>query len=314
MRRYVILAFLSVILVSSVTSCSQTEPENTVVVENTDEGYVLLVDGEPLMVEGMNWDYFPIGTNYEYSLWAQSDDFIKKALAAEMSMLQSMGVNAIRQYTGIPAKWITYIYDEYGIFTMLNHSFGRYGLEVDGKWEERTDYANPKHRAQLVKEVEELVREYKGTRGLLLYLLGNENNYGLFWEGAETEDIPSGDEEIEEQALAMYSLMNEACLAMKSVSSSHPIAICNGDLQFLELISRECPDVDIFGTNMYRGASFDDAFAVVKEMYRKPLLFTEFGADAWNAISNEEDQAAQAYYVVENWREIYLNAAGLGSE
>jgi hypothetical protein len=31
-----------------------------------------------------------------------------------------MGVNVIRQYTGIPAKWIQYIYENYGIYTMLN--------------------------------------------------------------------------------------------------------------------------------------------------------------------------------------------------
>jgi hypothetical protein len=310
--RYGFLILVAGMLLSALTFCAQTDCENTVVVERTDEGHLLLVDGEPLMVKGMNWDYFPIGTNYEYSLWAQSDDFITEALAEEMSMLQSIGVNAIRQYTGIPAKWITYIYDEYGIFTMLNHSFGRYGLEVEGEWVERTDYGDPKHRAQLLNEVEELVREYQDTRGLLLYLIGNENNYGLFWEGAETEDIPMENEAAEEQALAMYRLMNEACLTMKSVSTCRPIAICNGDLQFIELIARECPDADIFGTNMYRGASFGDAFSVVKEMYRKPLLFTEFGGDAWNAVSNAEDQAAQVYYLVENWREIYQNAAGLG--
>ena len=41
-------------------------------------------------------------------------------------------------------------------------------------------------------------------------------------------------------------------------------------------------------------------------------MFTEFGADAFNAIENEEDQESQAYYMVGNWKEIYENAAGLG--
>ncbi len=53
-------------------------------------------------------------------------------------------------------------------------------------------------------------------------------------------------------------------------------------------------------------------FEVVKEKLNMPLMFTEFGADAFNAIKNAEDQKAQAYYMVGNWKEIYENAAGLG--
>ena len=34
----------------------------------------------------------------------------------------------------------------------------------------------------LLRESIEMVNQYKDTPGLLLYLLGNENNYGLYWE------------------------------------------------------------------------------------------------------------------------------------
>ncbi|MEI2710569.1 MAG: glycoside hydrolase family 2 TIM barrel-domain containing protein [Chitinophagaceae bacterium] len=115
---------------------------------------------------------------------------LKAALDKEMSMLKNMGVNTIRQYTGVPAKWIKYIFENYGIYTMLNHSFGRYGLSIKGRWEANTDYSNPSVRELLLKETKEMVSQYKNTPGLLLFLLGNENNYGLFWRGAETENIP----------------------------------------------------------------------------------------------------------------------------
>lgn len=81
-------------------------PNNQVTVIHDDSGMRLQVDGKDFMVNGMNWDYFPIGTNYNYNLWKKSDAFIQKALDDEMSLLQAMGVNAIRVYTGIPAKWI----------------------------------------------------------------------------------------------------------------------------------------------------------------------------------------------------------------
>ncbi|MDG1373812.1 MAG: glycosidase [Flavobacteriaceae bacterium] len=283
---------------------------------NDDDGMKLVVNGEHFMINGMNWDYFPIGTNYSYSLWKQSDDVIKAALDAEMGLLKNMGVNVIRQYTGVQPKWIQYIYENYGIYTLLNHSFGRYGLTVNGAWEVVTDYRDPATQALLMSEATKMAQDYKDTPGLLMFLLGNENNYGLFWAGAETEDFPDEAEKIafigEERGRPMYKLMNDASIKMKTIDGSHPIAICNGDVLFIDIIAEECKNIDVFGTNMYRGASFTDAFKKVKEKLDMPIMLTEFGADSFNAIKNAEDQKMQAYYMVENWKDIYQNAAGLG--
>ena len=294
-----------------ITAMLFAQAERISVVNNT-QGVSLLVNGKSLMINGMNWDYFPIGTNFTYSLWAQPDDFIREALDAEMPLLKNMGVNAIRVYVGIQPKWIKYIYENYGIYTMLNHSFGRYGLTLNGNWVPNTDYGNPLAQELLLKEVTDLVKEYQNTPGLLLYLLGNENNYGLFWKGAETEDIPFDKRESTVGAKALYKLFNKAVLSMKEINNAHPVAICNGDLLFLDIIAAECKDIDILGLNMYRGASFGDAFQKTKEVLNKPILFTEFGSDAFNARTNKEDQQAQAYYLINNWKEIYENAAGVG--
>jgi hypothetical protein len=289
---------------------------NKVQVDNSIDGMRLKVDGKDFMINGMNWDYVPIGQNYSYSLWEQSDDLIKSALDSEMSLLKNMGVNTIRVYVGIQPKWIQYIYENYGIYTMLNNSFGRYGLTLNGAWTPVTDYRDPATQELLLSEVTEMATTYGNTPGLLMFLLGNENNYGLFWSGAETEDFPD-DKDLERQqgearGRPMYKLMNDAAVKMKSIDGSHPVAICNGDLLFADMVADECPDVDIYGTNMYRGKSFGDAFERVKNELNKPIMFTEFGADAFNALSNKEDQKAQAFYMVENWKEIYENAAGLG--
>jgi hypothetical protein len=285
---------------------------NRVAVSKSEFGMKLTVDGKDFIVNGMNWDYFPIGTNYSYSLWNQSDAFIKQALDDEMGLLKNMGVNTIRVYSGMPKKWIEYVYNNFGIYTMLNHSFGRYGLTIDGVWTPITEYANPKTKELLLKEVKEMASEYKDTKGLLLFLLGNENNYGLFWDGAETENIPIKDRKSTVRAVSMYKLFNEAVVAMKLIDQNHPIAICNGDLLFLDIIAAECKDVDILGSNVYRGVSFGDLFERVKKEYGKPVLLTEFGADAFNVMSNKEDQSAQAFYLKGNWNEIYENAAGMG--
>ena len=283
-----------------------------IAVVKSGKGVKLSINGNDFMINGMNWDYFPIGTNYSYSLWQQSDDFIQAALDAEMPMLKNMGVNAIRVYVGIQPKWIKYIYEKYGIYTMINHSFGRYGLTLNGTWVLNTEYSDQRVHDLLLKEVTNMVKEYQNTPGLLVYLLGNENNYGLFWRGAETENIPIEQRKSTAGAKALYNLFNEAAKAMKAIDTSRPIAICNGDLLFLDIIADECKDIDILGCNMYRGVSFGDAFQKVKKTFDKPLMFTEFGADAYNAVTNQEDQQSQHYYLVNNWKEIYENAAGLG--
>jgi hypothetical protein len=312
MKKLILGLFLCTLSLSAFTQVDRV----SVLMDNG--GSRLTVNGKEFMINGMNWDYFPIGTNYSYSLWKQPDDIIKAALDSEMSLLKSMGVNVIRQYTGVQPRWIAYIYENYGIYTMLNHSFGRYGLTINGVWTAVTDYRDPATQVLLMSEAKQMAEEYKNTPGVLLFLLGNENNYGLFWAGAETEDFPDSDEEKkfigEKRGRPMYKLMNDAAVAMKKIDPARPVAICNGDVLFIDIIAQECKDVDIYGVNMYRGVSFGDAFATVKDKLGKPILFTEFGADAFNAIENQEDQMSQAYYMVGNWKEIYANAAGLGLE
>jgi hypothetical protein len=299
------------LLLSSFTWSSSAQ-SNQVRVEQSQFGFKLMVDGKPMMINGINWDYFPVGTNYSFSLWNQTDEYIKYALDNEMALLKHMGINTIRVYTGIQQKWIKYIYETYGIYTMLNHSFGRYGLTLDGAWYPNTEYSDPRVKELLLKEVKQLANDYKDTPGLLLILLGNENNYGLFWGGAETEDIPIKDRKSTKRARSMYKLFNEASKLYNEIDNNHPVAICNGDLLFLEIIAEECKDVDILGINVYRGPSFSDLFDRVKKEYGKPVLLSEFGSDAFNARANKEDQKAQAKIDVENWKEIYANAAGMG--
>ena len=115
---------LATLALTTAAAAADTDVQTVRVVADA-EGRRLQVDGQDFMVFGMNWGYMPIGENYNYSLWTQPDDVIIDALAREMPLLQDMGVNVIRQYVGIPARWIRYIYEEYGIYTVLNHPVAR---------------------------------------------------------------------------------------------------------------------------------------------------------------------------------------------
>lgn len=160
--RFAVAALLSLTALPSHSLQAQTV---TVAADNA--GTRIQVDGRDLFVKGMNWDYFPVGQNYAYSLWTQPDATIAAALDREMSLLQSMGVNVIRQYAGVPPKWVKYIYEKYGIFTVLNHSLGRYGVTVNGVYTANTDYSDPRVRAQLTKEVTALVDEFRDRKSVV---------------------------------------------------------------------------------------------------------------------------------------------------
>ena len=65
--------FSILIFIVAFNACSQ---KNKVSILKNEQGMRLVVDGEDFMINGMNWDYYPIGTNYTYSLWQQTDQFI----------------------------------------------------------------------------------------------------------------------------------------------------------------------------------------------------------------------------------------------
>jgi len=303
------LGVLILAILSAVSAVAAVAPVVEIVTDAS--GSRLQVDGRDFMVLGMNWGYMPIGQNYSYAFWSQPDEMIRAALAKEMPLLKGMGVNVIRHYVGMPPRWVQYVYETYGISTMINHTVGRYGLTLDGVWHPNTDYSDPKVRAQLKGEITALVKEFEGTPGLLMWLLGNENNYGLSWSSFEIEALPEGDRNTA-RARHLYSLFGEIIADIKRLDPDRPVCMANGDLQYIDIIAEECVGLDVFGSNVYRGISARDFYQVVKDKLGVPTMFTEFGADAFNAVIMTEDQATQAKYLLGQWREIYEQSAGKG--
>ena len=198
---------------------------------------------------------------------------------------------------------------------MINPLVGRYGVDVDGVFIPVTNYEDPKIRAVLTKQTLDIVHQYKDTDGILLWLLGNENNYGLHWSSFEIEALPTEDQG-SAKAKFLYSLYGELIDAIHEIDSNHPVSIANGDLQYIDLIKEHCPNLDILGSNVYRGISARDLYDEVKQKLNIPVMYTEFGADAFDAKNMREDSQAQAYYLKGQWKELYLqsyNKGGVGN-
>ncbi len=313
--RHVLIGAFALLLVLAGLSATASAANGTrtmdVRVVSDASGQKLQLDGEDYMIFGMNWGYMPIGENYMYSLWNQPDDIIESVLDREMPLLVDMGVNSIRQYVGIPPQWVEYIYERYGITTVINHTVARYGYTLDGTWIPSVDYSDPRIRGAVTAEIVDWAELYRDTPGILMWLLGNENNYGLHWSSFEIEALPEGERETV-RARYLYTLYAEITNDIKRVDPGRLVAICNGDLQYIDIIAEECRDIDVLGTNVYRGISVRDLYDEVDEKLGIPVMFTEFGSDAYNAREMREDQIMQARYLVGQWEEIYEQSYGKG--
>ncbi len=170
---------LTIVILASYSAPAQAASEVTT--KKDADGWRLLVDGQDYYVKGMVWGYSPRGQNYSYNLWGESDDFIRKVLDYEFGLMQAAGINTIRSFNFMPPKWVTYVYREYGIMTVINPLMGRYGASINGKWVPNTDYSDPLTRATLKAEALEIVDKYKDVEGVLMFAFGNESNYGLYW-------------------------------------------------------------------------------------------------------------------------------------
>lgn len=309
------------------TTAGQAQTADKVTTYKDDSGWKLKVNGEDFYVKGVVWGYSPRGENWRYNLWGQSDEFIKTVLDQEFSLLKAANINAIRTFSDVPPKWITYIYQQYGIMTVVNPLFGRYGATINGVWVPNTNYQDPATRETLKAEFVSIVSKYKDVPGVLMFALGNESNYGLSWSSFEIENLPAG-EQNRGKAEYLYSLFNEAIQAGREVAPDHLYTIVNGGIGYLDLIAKYGSDWDLLGINAYQGVSFEgippetqakyqvgeSLWEDVRTKYGKPVIFFEFGSDAFNAREFREDQESQAHYLKSQWQEMYNKSYGQGEQ
>ena len=277
-------------------------------------GWKIQVDGKDHYVKGVVWGYTPRGENYTYSLWNKPEQHIRDVLDHEFTLMKAANINSIRAFSTIPPKWITYAYEEYGIMTAVNPLMGRYGANINGVWTPQTNYSDPVTREFLKAEVADIVKKYKGVPGVLMVALGNESNYGLEWAADfEIENLPEG-EQHKEKAKHLYSLYYEVIKQGKETDPDRLFSIVNGDLQYIDLVKEYVTNLDVMGVNAYRGINFTSLWKDVEEKLDLPVLFFEFGADAFNSKEFVEDQKSQALFLQGQWQEMYNKSYGNGQE
>jgi len=140
-----------------------------------------------------------------------------------------------------------------------------------------TVYSNSEKSLDTAAQEVNLVKHHPA---ILMWAVGNEWNYNGCY-----------------QQLDQYSCgqkLNEAAKRIKQLDTNHLVASVYGEVPPVDVI-QSLDAVDVWGINYYDELSFGDLFKRFSERSMKPLFIGEYGADAYDANVNSENEAAQAH-------------------
>ncbi|MFA5286877.1 MAG: hypothetical protein WC394_01215 [Candidatus Omnitrophota bacterium] len=308
MKKFYFSALLFLLLALALGMSSRPSPK--VHIKKFKNGhYQLRVNNKPYIIKGVCYNPIPLGQNHEYDWWSDPN----KPWEIDGRLMKEMGVNTIRLYqvhdnSDEVKKVIHDLYEKYGIRTILGSWLGF--------WEYPCPFYGDKNfQERIRKEVLDMVRLYKNEPGILMWVLGNENNYSCLghvnpWSSEEIDQEPDPQKQKAMRAKVYYTFVNDIAREIHQIDYDHPVALGNGELVGLEFAKEYAPDVDLVACIIYRGKTFGNLFKSLKATFDKPIFISEFGADCYDAYLKKEDQNMQAFFLESQWRQIYENLAG----
>lgn len=187
------------------------------------------------------------------------DDLDFSAFAStDIPLMRAAGINAVRTYEPLTDRAVLDELQQAGIY-VLNSVYPWGGAP-----------------AMAAVEPVEAVKDHPAV---LLWVLGNEWNYNGLYVGMSHEDS--------------LGRLNDVAALVKAADPTRPVATIYGEVPSADTLAA-MPDVEVWGLNVYRGIGFGDLFGSWEELSGKPMFLGEYGADAWNALTESYDPAAQA--------------------
>ena len=289
----------------------------------------LTVNGKPYAIRAMAYAPNPVGRSPDNSTLKPTQDWMtadadrngrvdgpydswvdknnnnrqdpNEPVVGDLALLKEMGVNTVRIYHHVfNRNIIDDLYYKHGIHVLMGDLLGAYTVGSGADWYKGTDYTDPRQRENMLASVKKLVLEYKDHPGVLMWVLGNENVYGVATNAPQKPE-------------AFFSFANSVAKWIKSVDPDHPVAIASGDTLFLDKFARYAPDIDVFGCNSYRGnhGFGQSLWGSVKQLCDKPVFITEYGCPAFSGSKTAaQAEAQQAEFLRQNWLDIEGNMAG----
>lgn len=188
-------------------------------------------------------------------------------LKEDLLLMKEAGINTIRTYLPITEKAVLDQIHEAGLKVIIG-----FGYNQDGKFD------------ILSGTFADFVKKWKDHPAILLWELGNEYNYHPEWFGGNID--------------TWYHALNETAKKIHQIDPNHPVSTAHGELPVADIVAK-CPNIDIWGMNVYRWDNPEDVFKSWKEISGKPMYLSESGADSYmtatmNGYEKGENEKAQA--------------------
>mmetsp|Transcript_150723 Transcript_150723/g.420140 ORF Transcript_150723/g.420140 Transcript_150723/m.420140 type:complete len:581 (-) Transcript_150723:534-2276(-) len=177
---------------------------------------------------------------------------------ADSKLMVEAGINAVRTYEALTDRNVLDKLWERGIYVLSTV----YGWGGDS-----------------VETVVDRVNSVKDHPAILMWVVGNEWNYNGLYVGMSHD--------------AAVARILDVVKLIKQHDADHPVSTIYGEIPSASTLS-SLNEIDVWGTNVYRGISFGNLFDVWASRSSKPMYLGEYGADAWDAKGQGENQNAQA--------------------
>lgn len=177
-------------------------------------------------------------------------------LTTDLALMREAGINTIRVYQPIDNEAVLNEIDAAGIKLIIG-----FGYNQEGNYD------------ILSGSFIDYVKTYKNHKAILFWELGNEYNYHPEWFEGDIQN--------------WYSALNDAADLLHGIDEAHPVATAHGELPD-SLAYNACPNIDIWGLNVYRWDNPATIFSQWSALSSKPMYLSEAGADSYMTIAKGE--------------------------
>jgi hypothetical protein len=175
-----------------------------------------------------------------------------ETLSQDLALMNEAGINTIRLYSPVDDKAVLDEIHKAGIKVVIGFGYNQGGVFdiLSGSF---IDYIN----------------KYKTHPAILLWELGNEYNYHPEWFDGDMAN--------------WYNALNNGAKLAKENDPAHPITTAHGELPD-SLALAMCPEIDVWGMNVYRWDNPEPIFAQWEAVSNKPMYLSEAGGDSFMTI------------------------------
>jgi len=230
-------------------------------------GKSILVNDSAYIIRGVCYQPVAIGDN-------RFDPLDFSHIDQDIQLMTDAKINTIRTYVPITNASVLDKFAAAGIMIIIGFP----------NYDDTFQYPDINHGTYL-----DYINTYKNHAAILMWELGNEYNYHPEWFSNNINN--------------WYTILNNAAGSIHAADPNHPVSTAHGEVPASVALTM-CPNIDVWGMNVYRWDNPAAAITSFAAMSTKPCYFSESGGDRYNINQGAENQQHQANADVTIWNHI----------